>query len=80
MLNVTARLAVQIENLPNWDFDWDDIRPQCSRNSLSCDHFLPSTHDADVLNEAAVQYVMEFLVEEFDCLRALKLVTRVHTL
>ena len=72
MLNVTARLAVKVENLPNWDVDWDDITPQRPRSSLSCDHFLPSTDDADALHRAAIQYIMEFLVEEFDCLHSLK--------
>lgn len=72
MLNVTARLAVKIENLPDWEVDWNDTTPQRSRNSLSCDHFLPSTDDADALNEAAIRYMMKFLVEEFDCLHDLK--------
>ncbi len=72
MLNVTARLAVRINNLPDWDVDWNDTTPQCSRSKLGCDHFLPSTEDADALNEAAVQYTMEFLVQEFDCLRNMK--------
>ena len=73
MLNVTARLAVQIENLPDWDVDWGDTAPQCSRSDLGCDHFLPSIADANVLNEAAIQFTMEFLVEEFDSLKDLKI-------
>ena len=72
MLNVTARIAVKIENLPDWDVDWDDTTPQCSRRDLNCDHFLPSTDDATALNKAATQYIMEFLVEEFDCLHDLR--------
>lgn len=72
MLNVTARLAVQIAKLPDWDIDWDDITPQRPRSSLTCDHFMPSKDDADALGAAAVQYMMEFLVEEFECLRDLK--------
>ena len=72
MLNVTARLAVKIDNLPDWDVDWDDMTPQCPRSCLTCDHFLPSTGDADALHRAAVQYIMEFLVEEFDSLHPLK--------
>ena len=39
MLNVTARLAVKVQNLPDWEVDWDDITPQCSRSSLTCDNF-----------------------------------------
>ena len=72
MLNVTARLAVRIANLPNWKVDWDDNRPQQSRSSLSIDDFLLSVSDADTLNQAAIQYTMEFLVEEFKLLHSLK--------
>jgi hypothetical protein len=72
MLNVTARLAVRINNLPDWDVDWDDIKPQCPRSTLQCENFLPSIEDADALHKAAVQYTMEFLVEEFDSLRNMK--------
>lgn len=72
MLNATARLAVKIENLPDWEVDWNDDKPQRSRSSLTIDHFLPSCEDADALNQLAVQYIMEFLVEEFDCLKDLK--------
>ena len=72
MLNVTARLAVKVNNLPDWEVDWDDLTPQCSRSSLSCDHFLPSTEDATALEESAIQYTMEVLVQEFDCFKDLK--------
>lgn len=72
MLNVTARLAVHVENLPDWDVDWSDNKPQRSRSSLSIDDFLPNSEDADSLNVMAVQYVMELLVQEFDCLKKLE--------
>ena len=72
MLNVTARLAVKITNLPDWNVDWDDNTPQCSRSCLDSSHFLPSIEDADALNEAAVKYRMDFLVNEFDCLGELR--------
>ena len=72
MLNVTARLAVKIENLPDWDVDWSDDTPQQSRNTLSIDDFLPNSADADALHQTAVQYIMEFLVDEFECLKKLK--------
>ena len=72
MLNVTARLSVKVNNLPDWEVDWDDLTPQCSRSSLSCDHFLPSTEDATALEESAIQYTMEVLVQEFDCFKDLK--------
>ena len=52
MLNVTARLAVKIINLPDWTVDWNDNTPQCSRSSFDCSNFLPSIEDADALNEA----------------------------
>ena len=72
MLNITARLAVRIPNLPDWDVNWDDVTPQQSRSSLGIDDFLPSLSDADALNQAAIQYTMELLVEEFDSLHPLK--------
>lgn len=72
MLNVTARLAVRINNLPDWDVDWDDMTPQCRRSELGCDHFLPSLEDADALNEAAVQYTMDFLVQQFESLKGMR--------
>ena len=72
MLNVTARLAVKVQNLPDWEVDWDDITPQCSRSSLTCDNFLPSIDDATALEESALQYTMEFLTQEFDSLSDLK--------
>ena len=72
MLNVTARLAVKVQNLPDWDVDWNDNIPQRPRNSLTCEHFLPSIDDTDALHQAAVQYMMEVLVEKFDCLAHLK--------
>ena len=39
MLNVTARLAAWKEDLPDWEFDWGDCKPQKSRSSLICDDF-----------------------------------------
>ena len=45
--------------------------PQRSRSSLGCDDFLPSTEDADALNETAIQFTMEFLVQEFKCLKSI---------
>lgn len=72
MLNITARLALRMETLPDWDVDWDDTTPQCSRSELGCDHFLPSTEDSLALNETAVQYTMEFLVQEFASLKELQ--------
>ena len=53
MLNVTARLAVKVQNLPDWDVDWNDNIPRRPRNSLTCEHFLPSIDDTDALHQAA---------------------------
>ena len=63
---------MKIQNLPDWEVDWNDMMPQCSRSSLSIDHFLLSTDDAKALEESAMQYIMEFLVEEFSSLSDLK--------
>lgn len=51
---------------------WDDTTPQCPRSSLSCEHFLPGIDDATALEVSAIQYTMEVLVQEFDCLSDLK--------
>lgn len=40
MLNVIARLAVEIHHLPEWEVDWSDTRPQRSRQSLTISDFL----------------------------------------
>ena len=72
MLNVIARLAVEIHHLPEWEVDWSDTRPQRSRQSLTISDFLPSEEDAGKLRERAMQYIMEFLVNEFSSLAHLK--------
>ena len=72
MLNLTARLALKIQNLPNWDFDWSDTRPQQSRQSLTISNFLPSEDDAQQLKKRAILYMMEFLATEFKSLADLK--------
>ncbi len=65
MLNLTARLAVSIRYLPDWDVDWLDSQPQRSRQSLTISHFLPTEEDVQELQARAVQYMMKFLVAEF---------------
>ena len=72
MLNVTARLAVAINNLPDWRVDWDDTKPQRQRSSLTVEDFIPTVDDATALNESAIQYTMEFLVQEFTSLENLE--------
>ena len=34
MLNLTARIAVKMQNLPPWDVDWADSRPHRHQSSL----------------------------------------------
>ena len=41
MLNLTARIAAKMQNLPPWDVDWIDSRPQRHWGSLTCADFLP---------------------------------------
>lgn len=72
MMNVTARLAVKIQNLPDWEVDWADKSPQQSRQALTCDHFLPSQEDATQLQKRAIQFMKKFLTSHFSSLRALK--------
>ena len=71
MLNLTARLAVKIKNLPDFEFDWADTAPQKPRASLNVVDFLPSEADATVFNQRAVHYMMGFLVETFSSLKCL---------
>ena len=65
MLNVTARLAIEIKNLPHWVIDWTDNTPQRDPASLTISDLLPSEADGQELNKRAVQHVMSILVEEF---------------
>ena len=54
MINSTACLAVKIQNLPDWDVDWFDTKPQQSRQALTISDILPSAEDASVLEKRAV--------------------------
>ena len=72
MLNVTSRLAVRLQNLPDWNVDWADSQPQCSRHSLTISDFLPSLEDARHLKERATAFLMRFLAEEFNSLSDLE--------
>ena len=71
MLNLTSRLAIKIENLPDFEFDWADTIPQRLRTSLNVEDFLPSEADATLLHQRAVHYMMGFLVETFSNLNHL---------
>ena len=64
MLNMTARFAVEIKNLPHWTIDSTDTTPQRDPASLTISD-LPSAADGQELNKRAVQHIMSFLVEEF---------------
>lgn len=72
MMNVTARLAVRLKNLPDWDCDWSDTTPQKSRQSLGIFDILPNEDDAAQLELRAIEYMMKFLVIEFKDLSGLK--------
>ena len=72
MLNLTARLAVDVRHLPDWEIDWDDNTPQRDPATLTITDILPTETDGQELKRRAVQYVMHFLVREFSCLGHLK--------
>ena len=60
------------EYFPEWEIDWSDTQPQCSRQSLTISNFLPSEDDSRQLKERAMHYTMQFLVSEFTALAGLK--------
>lgn len=62
---MTARLAIEIKNLPHWMIDWTDTTPQRDPATLTISDLLPSEADGQELNKQAVQHIMSFLVEEF---------------
>ena len=71
MLNLTTRLAIKMDNIPDWSINWLDNKPQQSRNALNYTHFIPNKEDAENLGKYAVQFMIEFLVESFSSLRHL---------
>ena len=71
MLNMTSRLAIKLENTPDWNVDWLDNNPQLPRSKLNHTHFLPNEDDVRCLEQYAVQYMVEFLVENFKSLQHL---------
>ena len=72
MHNTTTRLAVAINNLPPFDFSWEDATPQKSRGRLEIDEVYPNVEDGRHLFQRATQYVARVLVEEFPCFRDLR--------
>lgn len=71
MKNLTARLAVRIDNIPD-DINLEDGQPQGHRQDLTVDDILPSSEDGKVVYERAVRYIMGILVTEFESLSHLK--------
>lgn len=72
MMNLTARIAVKLQNWPDWEVDWNDCRPQRPRSSLNATDFLPDDNDSAEFHKHAIQYVMEFLVANFPTLKDLE--------
>ena len=74
MLNMTARLAVEIRNLPDWDVDWNDTAPQRDLATVTISDLLPGEADGTELQKRAVHHIMHILVEEFPSLANLQAV------
>lgn len=72
MLNLTSRIAIRLQNLPDWEVDWSDSLSQRSRSSLHATELLPDDDDIVVFTTHAVQYIMEFRVANFTALTDLK--------
>ena len=71
MMNLTSRIAVQIQHLPQ-DIDWNDSTPQCSVDSLTIDHFMASESAGEDFLARAIQYTARYLVTEFSALGHMK--------
>ncbi len=71
MLNVTTRLAIGMQRIPD-RVDWSDCTLQGSRRDLTAADILPSRDDAVVLKERALSFLMNFLVDEFRDLKELR--------
>ena len=72
MLNITARLAVNIRHLPDEQIDWSDDKPQRSMESLTISDFMLSESDAEEMSARATRYMMRFLVSNFSTFSDLK--------
>ena len=72
MLNMTARLAVEMKNLPDWEVDWKDTTPQRDSATLTISDLLPGEADGVELEKRAVRHVMQILAEEFPSLADFK--------
>ena len=72
MMNINSRLAICLRHLPDWEFNWQDMQPQRSRNTLTISDFLPCEDEAANLKTRASHYIMRFLTEKFEQLLHLK--------
>ena len=72
MKNTTTRIAVEIKNLPDFEFDWSDCTSQRSIQSLTEEDILPNESDGVILYNRMVSYVKKFLVAQFDTLKHLR--------
>ena len=72
MLNMTARLAVEMKCLPPWEVDWTDTKPQRDTSTLTISDLLPNESDGLILEERGVDFIMQFLVTEFKSLNHLQ--------
>ena len=70
MMNVTARLAVQIKYLPRGVVNWSDTWPQ-NKSELTIHDIIPSEDDGLMLYNRAVDYVMRFMASHFKALSKL---------
>lgn len=61
MKNTTARIAVEIKNLPGYEFDWNDHTPQCPIQSLTEEDILPCENDGVIIYNRMVAYVKNSL-------------------
>ena len=79
MMNVTRRIALEITNLPPFEFSWGDLAPQKPRSCLTVDDLMPSSADGRELFDRACKYVARFLVEQFVSLKDLQKLLPHHT-
>ena len=71
MMNLTSRLAVRIQHIPE-DIDWNDSTPQCSVDSLTINHFMVSETVGEAFRVRAIEYTAQYMVMEFTALEHLK--------
>ena len=60
MLNMTTRLAVLIQHLPDKNFDWNDSTPSHDVNGFTINDILPSAADAAAFKKKAVHFILHF--------------------